>query len=366
MLINMKTFIPAAISVGIAALFLLSCKSATTTPPTPDNTGTTLTAFKLASDADAPNFNSANIESCWSSATPLTVTASPIGSFTGSTFPVTISSVVSSKNVYFLVQYADADPNYLQQPLHFHGGDATKGVNWSIDSNTYDDGVSLIFEQTGFPGTSGSKTFIANGCAMLCHTNSTSNWNPGMFSENNGRYSIWYWHAGKGNGSGYADNDQSIGAPNYDIESVDNNAEIYDFNVISDNPGVRPYYVAGGTNRNLDKNYFIAEETAQQFQHGVAINPATNKAWAMDDIVPSFSLALPSVASDYYAVNAKGYWANGKWTVKFQRALNTGAGNPDAQFASGNQYLFSFAIHNNNAPADHYGAANNSFVLKIP
>jgi hypothetical protein len=202
---------------------------------------------------------------------------------------------------------------------------------------------------------------------MLCHTTTTSQWTKGMFSESDGNYDLWYWHAGKGNGSGYADDKMSIGLPNFDIESDDGNAEIYHNNVIDDNPGFEPYLVAGGTNRGLDKRYFIAEETKQTFANGVSTNPATNKAWAAGDIVPAFSLSKPlDPSNDYFDVHAKGYYANGKWTVKFQRKLNTGTSPLDTQFASGNEYLFSFAIHNNNAPGDHYGVANKSFKLKIP
>src|ERR1044071_9575317 len=60
---------------------------------------TTLSAFKLTSDADAPDYNSSAVESIWNNAKPLVVTASAIGdNFTGASFPVTIKSVVSSDN----------------------------------------------------------------------------------------------------------------------------------------------------------------------------------------------------------------------------------------------------------------------------
>ena len=132
--------------------------------------------------------------------------------------------------------------------------------------------------------------------------------------------------------------------------------------------GYVPSLVAGGTNRNLDTKYFIAEESALSFANGVSNNPATSKPWAVDAVVPSFTLAKPyDPSNDYFDVHAKGYYANGTWTVKFQRKLNTGVSNNlDTQFASGNEYLFSFAIHNNNAPGNHYGVANKSFKLKLP
>ncbi len=354
----------------IASVAMISCstKSNPTTTPTTTDTSTILTALALPNGTAAPDYNSSTIESVWSSAAPLAVTASAIGdNFSGSSFPVTIKSIVSSQNIYFLVQYNDATENNFQQPLHFNGGDPKTSTNWTIDNTTYDDGVSLIFEDPANQGKSGTKTFPADGCTMLCHTTTTSQWDKGMFSETNGRYDLWYWHTGKGNGSGYADDKIALGDPDFKIRKDDDNAEIYHNNVIDDNPGFQPYLVAGGTNRNLDKRYFIAEETKQTFADGVPINPATNKAWAANDIVSAYSISLPQdPTNDYFDVHAKGYYSSGAWVVKFQRKLYTGASNLDTQFSSGNEYLFSFAIHNNNAPGNHYGAANKSFKLKMP
>jgi hypothetical protein len=372
-MIKTHTCVAAFLFAGSA---LLSCSSkdnpssSNSVVKTPDSSSTTTVAsFKLASDADAPDYNSSTVESIWSNAIPLAVTASAIGdNFTGNSFPVTIKSVVSSQNIYFLVQYSDPSPNYFSQPLHFHGGLPSTSANWTIDETTYEDGVSLIFEDPAHQGLTRSKTFSTDGCTMLCHTISTSQWMKGMFAENDGRYDLWYWHAGKGNGSGYADDKISIGDPNFGIIKDDDNAEIYHYNVISDNPGYEPYLIAGGANRNLDEKFFIAEETAVPFTNNLTLNPVTQKSWAVDDIVPSFTLAIPQDPSnDYLDVRAKGYYSNGTWTVKFQRKLNTGGSDHlDTQFASGNEYLFSFAIHNNNAAGDHFGVANQSFKLKIP
>ena len=286
----------------------------------------------------------------------------------GTPSQISIQSVVSSQNIYFLVQYDDPSANYLGQPLHFHGGDPKVGTNWSIDNSTYEDGVSLIFEMIA--GTTGSTTFSANGCTMLCHSTEKNFGGltapPGMYSESLGRYDLWYYHAGKGNGSGYADDDVSIGIPDYALQPDDNNAEIYDNNVIGDNPGFEPYLVSGGTNRSLNKQYFIAEETAIPFTNA-SVNPSTNKSWTTDDIVPAFTLALPKdPTNDYFDVHAKGFYSVGKWTVKFQRKLNTGNTNSDIQFSSGKEYLFSFAVHNNNSKGNHYGISGKSFKLMIP
>ncbi len=355
----------------LLSVLLISCsKKDSPTQTTGTDTNPTLNSFKLASDADAPGVDPENVEPIWNSATALVATVSPIGNnFTGSTTPfqVTVKSVVSSTNIYFLVQYSDPSPNYFTQPLHFKGGDPKTATNWTVDASTYEDGVSLIFEDPMHIGKSGTKTFAADGCTMLCHATTTALWDKGMFSETDGRYDLWYWHAGKGNGSGYADDRLSLGDPAYQTIQDDGNAENYENNLVNYNPGNLPFYVAAGTNRNLDKQYFIAKETAASFASGVSINPATNNAWAAGDLVSAYTVSSPSDPSnDYFDVKAKGFYSNGMWTVKFQRKLSTASNNNDVTFAHGSSYQFSFAVHNNNSPGNHYGVANKVFSLMIP
>jgi hypothetical protein len=361
----MKKFLSLILFVSTLVL-ISSCKTATSPQ---DNSATTLTAFKLASDADAPNINSSTIEPCWNTAALLTLNPDKIGAnFSGSnTSQISIQSVISSSDIYFLVQYDDPEENYLESPVHFKGGDPTDSKNWFVDNTKHQDGVSLIFEN--IPGTTGSMSFSSNGCAMLCHA-AQKNFGgglivePGMYSENEGRYDLWYWQAGKSNGSGYADDEISIGVPNYQLQLDIQSEDLFGYNLNKDFTGVLPFYVAGGSNRSLDKRYFIAEESEQAFG---ATNPASAKAWATDDLVPSSTLSLPTNPSDdNFNVKARGYWSAGKWTVKFVRKLSNGNTDSDVQFANGNSYLFSFAVHNNNALGNHFGPANKSFKLNIP
>ncbi len=352
----------------IICVLLASCSSKENPTNTTIPDVTNLKAFKVTNPGDLPSVNTATVESIWQNATSLTFTASKIGAnFSGSdrTFTVDVKSIVSDNDIYFLVQYDDPTEDYLRTPLAFLGGDPTDPTRWT-KLNAYDDGVSMIFEMT--PGTSGAMTFAANGCAMLCHTSATAVANAGMYSEDTGKYDLWYWHSGKSNGSGVADDDAVLGVPNFGILTDDNNAENYQNNIL-DGPtsGYTPYKIAGGNNRNLSKSDFIASETAVIFANNSTINPATGAAWKSGDRVPGYTIANPTpTSSDFFDVQSKGYWANGKWTVKFHRKLITNNSGSDLVLVSAHQYLFSLAIHDNNSPNNHYGASQKAFKLIIP
>lgn len=352
----------------IFSVLLASCSSKDSPTTTTTTDPTSLQAFKVTNPGDLPSVNTSTIEPIWQSATSLTLTASKMGAnFSGSdrTFTVDVKSIVSDNDIYFLVQYDDPTEDYLRTPLAFLGGDPKDPTRWT-KLKAYDDGVSLIFEMT--PGKSGAMTFGDNGCAMLCHTSATGSASAGMYSEDTGKYDLWYWHSGKSNGSGVADDDAVLGDPNFGILSDDNNAENYQNNIL-DGPtsGYTPYKVAGGNNRNLSKSDFVANETAVIFASNNTINPTTGAAWKSGDRIPGFTIANPTpTSSDYFDVQSKGYWANGKWVVKFHRKLITNTSGSDVALVSGRQYLFSLAIHDNNSPDNHYGASQKAFKLIMP
>lgn len=340
-------------------LFIIACsKDNSTTPP---DTSPTLTAQVVAS-ASAPDVNSSVIESVWASSTAMAVSVSPMGkSFTGdpSSFQVSLKAIRTDQDVYFLAEYDDATQDMLRQPVKFKGGNFFDMKNWSFEKNTYDDGFSLLFERD--PGTSGAKTFNADGCAMLCHETRTIDWDPGMFSESAGRYDVWYWNAGKSNGCGLANDGEAIGSPNFQMVKDAPSDEIYLYNVIDS----FPYLIAGGNNLGLDAKYFIAEATAQTFDATATQNPSTNSAWKAGDRVPGYYIKAENGLSSYYDVKARGYYSGGKWHVKFKRTLNRTGDELDVTFIPGNEYGFSFAVHNHNSPGNHYGVADKKFTLKL-
>ncbi|MEO6941290.1 MAG: ethylbenzene dehydrogenase-related protein [Candidatus Kapaibacterium sp.] len=356
-----------------SALFLYAC-AAKMDPISPPSTAhnapldsTLLTSTKITA-ASEPDIASATIEPFWQNIPSLSAIAYPNRSFSsGSTpIPVSIKSVYSEGNIFFLVQYDDATEDLMNQALVFKGGNFRDPKAWTIDSSGYDDGFSFMFEVA--PGFTGAKTFKTDGCTMACHTTRTEAWAPGMFPENDGRYDVWYWRSSKSNATGLADDDAAIGIPEYGIIKDDPNDEPTNTN-IDNAPPYLPFKTLGGNNMGLDKRLFIATETSDMF--GNMLNPITAMPWAANDRIPSTVIDVinPQTQSDFYDVKSRGFWMNGKWTVKFKRALTTESSATnimkDVAFTPGNDILFSFAIHDHCAPGNHFGVNDKSFKLRL-
>jgi hypothetical protein len=336
-------------------------------PKTQQLDTTLLTSVQIAS-SDEPSTSSAMVEPIWNTASTLTAYATSTGGATcdGSTIPVVIRSVYSQNNIFFLVQYADATNDVLESPLKFLGGDFSSGADWALDNTTHDDGFSMMFEIQ--PATSGTQTFISNGCAVACHTAQGESWNPGMFAENDGRFDLWYWRASNSNASELAEDLVSVGSPNFSMHLDDPNAPIVQSNINSSTPYL-PLFTVGGDNSGIDKGRYISAKTMDAY--GNIFNVVTGKPWAAGDEVPSTTIAQidPQKENDSWDVKSQGFWSNGKWTVKFKRSLQTasssGTAPNDIAFAPGIRYPFSFAVHNHNAPGDHYGVSSHAFTLLL-
>lgn len=350
----------------VAGISACSKSTSTTDPPVVVNgDSTALTATTITTN-DEPDVNSATVESVWSGATAMTINVSKIGqNFQGADrhFPVTIKSLVSDQKIFFLVQYADPTESYLRTPLAFTGGDASNRKNWARIP-TYDDGVSFVFEQDAGTSDLGNLSFHANGCTMLCHSDNSLG-KAGMFPEDSGRYDLWYWHSGKSNADGYAEDNICEGKPILAMIKDDANTDDFLNNTLVLDSGYLPFKVAGGNNRQLDLSRYLAAETAQNFDASKP-NPTTGAAWSVGDRVPAYMIGNPTPGNDYYDVAARGYYNNGIWTVKFERDLTPQSAHLDVAFKSGSTYHFSFAVHDATPPDNHYGVANQEFRLKLP
>ena len=80
----------------------------------------------------------------------------------------------------------------------------------------------------------------------------------------------------------------------------------------------------------------------------------------MKDLLLQFPPQKP--AGSAADVEAKGEWANGKWTVEFKRKLNTGH-KDDTAFVAGKACSFAVATFDKSEKGDH--DVSKGFLLKI-
>ena len=264
----------------------------------------TPTLESLAAD-EAPTVDGRADDPAWSDARPVEVTARivrPEPKEDGVT--VTIKSVRTAANVYFLVQWKDETRDDA----------AHKPWVWNAEKLGYEEGperedmLSLAFEHTGL--------FDAD-----------------MVSGEEATWDVWQWKATRTNPQGYA----MDRFHRYTLEKPEGKVNSY-------------------TARN-GRTIWIARpedtgDTAEKKQ------PAPKEH--QGERVPQYVEAMPSgSAAD---VRAKGGWADGVWTLEFERRLDTGHPD-DTAFDPSRGYRMAVSVHDRTGNMDKAtGVIELSFV----
>ncbi|MDQ1266908.1 MAG: Choice-of-anchor protein [Bacteroidota bacterium] len=291
-----------------------------------------------------------NIDAVWDEAGELSLSMKQVQSVAGDnrTFNGTIKSIYDNQYIYFLVTIEDPTEDNMPNKIVFKGGDPSKDVNWTINTNGQD-GISFAFQMSSDVAGTGT-TFQENGCYSGCHTtNNVTDYESGMFPDTKGAIDFWYWKAGTTNPQGFAD-DYFADAV-MDKRQGDKVGGPFEYENWRSVVPYLPISISGGDNNGYDKSKYIWDLTSVGFDKSVN-NPATGLPWAAGDIIPGWKLKIPEndFGEGYRGdVAAKGIWKNGKWTVEFRRLLNTKSTNgDDAVITPGNDLLFSIAYFENN------------------
>jgi hypothetical protein len=149
------------------------------------------------------------------------------------------------------------------------------------------------------------------------------------------KWDVWEWTAARTNPSGFAINRTHIFTKTKPAEPIKSKKM---------------------TDRNQEPIYF-----AHPYKEGT---PCFKRVDAPEkkgaDVVPQFVSQAPS--GPVADVQAKGEWANGKWTVEFKRKLNTGH-KDQTVFAVGKSVAFAVATFDKCEKGDHIVTRN--LILKI-
>lgn len=252
----------------------------------------------------APTLDGKSDDAAWAKAQSLSLTAKrAMEPNKGATTPVTLRSVRTDTHIYFLVEWEDATESVSH-----------KSWTWNMEAGKYEEGkdredmCSLAFEHTG--------PFVAD-----------------MLAGVEGVWDVWHWKAFRTNPQGYAMDKTH----RYTKSKPEGKANAHKTNDGSEIWIARPE---------------DAGDSAEKKQPA----PTEQKA----DTVPQFVTTTPTgSAAD---VQAKGRWANNRWTLELARRLDTKQAD-DTAFDTSKSYQMSVAVFDHTGDMDK---ATEAITLSFP
>jgi len=244
-----------------------------------------------------PSLDGKANDAAWQSAKPVEVVAKGVTPKSrGTSSTANLRAAYTDTHVYLLVQWTDSTK---QDTGH-------KSWLWDADKKAYaedadrEDALSVAFEHTG--------PFTAD-----------------MLSAVEATWDVWHWKAFRTNPQGYA---------------MDRSHQYF-----KSQPTVK-------ANKHTAKDgteiWIARPEDAGDTVEKKQAAPAENKGARVPQYLPGTPTGS---AAD---VQAKGAWADGKWTLEFARKLNTG--NPDdTKFDISRTYKMAVGVHNDTGDMDKAG-----------
>ncbi len=246
-----------------------------------------------ASVAEAPALDGGSSDEVWKAAVELEVTAKrPLAPDKGASVSVTVRSIHTESDVYFLVSWEDSTE-----------GVSHKSWVWNTDTKSYEQGddredmFALAFEHTG--------PFDAD-----------------MLSGVEGVWDVWHWKALRTNPQGYATDKTH----HYTLEKPSGKAKSH-------------------TARNERDIWIARPEDAGTSVEKKQAAPGTFKG----ERVPQYLPGKPTgSAAD---VRARGSWSDGRWTLELARRLDTGHPD-DTALELGRSYRIAVAVFDHTGEMD--------------
>jgi len=156
---------------------------------------------------------------------------------------------------------------------------------------------------------------------------------------------LWHWRAGRSNPVGKAD-DQHVAedrgsdsgkatfATNWDKEKKQPK---YMFNPAKAGKEHLRWDDVGPQRVSFDGDYYLTTDNLVPFD--------ANHPWEDGDVLPRRYLQSGEGSRADIAVEGRGHWQDGYWTVTLARAMDTGNPTEDKVFRDGGTYPVAFAIH---------------------
>ena len=301
-----------------------------------------VTAVKAAA---APVLDAANADGVWKTAPVVALKAQKGVNFKdnqGNT-DATIQAAYDDKALYLRVVYDD--PTYSVQRMPFvkqADGSWKKLVDpddkGGDNNKYYEDKVALIWNINGSIFGFNEKF----GCQSSCHAGEPGKPYGNKYTEDEGELGdIWHLKYVRGGFLGQTDN-QYLDSTRYDKDKspdagrksdAKTGGGYQDVKLVNGKP---EFMNKDGKAANKGGTYWLREEDKTAFDD--------SKFVAGDEVA---SIIVAPFTGDRGVIKNSAKWANGKWTVVFERALKTGS-KYDVQFDDlGKAYGFGLALFDN-------------------
>ena len=339
--------VPILMGLLAAGTFVLASCGPSTPSLAADTVGAVKTTTALKLDGV--------VDSGWSSAKPITITAS--GGVNTNTNTVELRALYTADTVYFLAQWTDPTESTRRSPWQKQADGTWKKISDPNDKGgdnnlVYEDKMAFIWNvNDSIAG------FNQSGCAVTCHAGEPGKPFGNKYAANAGEIGdIWHWKGVRTGTVGQFD-DQYVDNTRYDAKNapeagrksdpktgggyVDNTLD--DKNLprfaLPGNKAAPPYWIVDGEKVALDNSKYAAGNEVP----GIIVAPFTG---------------------DRGDITSKTTYANGRYTMEWSRKLNTGS-QYDVQFSDlSKTYYFGVAVFENAQVRHATGGLNKLVFVK--
>jgi len=328
--------------------------AAPTEPPVPAWTAPqgALVAFPVGA---APTLDGVADDAAWAEADELVVEVQ--NGFNNFAAKAHLKAVYTADSVYFLLTYEDPTESWFRSPWQKQEDGTWKQIKDPNDKGgdnnvAYEDKFAMIWNINN-----SIADFNEKGCTVACHAGENSDVKPygNKYTANEGEFGdIWHWKSVRNLNQV---DDQYLDSTRFDAEKAreaGRKSDAKDSGGYADNFATMPdpndatktvpdKTKPGFTSPSIDlttgaPGYILDGEK-------IALDQAALDALPVGSYIPG--IVKSEMVGDRGNISAGWKWADGKWTIEFGRALETGS-ETDVQFNDlAAQYFFGLAIFEN-------------------
>lgn len=327
----------------------------------------------------APKLDGIADDAAWADAEPITIEVQ--NGFNNFATKAELKAVYTADTIYFVLSYEDPTESWFRSPWQKQEDGTWKKVTDPDDKG----GDNNLYYEDKFAMIWNINNSIANfnekGCGGACHDGENPELKPygNKYTESEGEYGdIWHWksirnlnqvddqyldwtrldtstpenqastieagrHSDKKDSGGYADNYASMPDPADATKTIPDKS--------------MPGFISPSIDMTTGAPGYILDSEK------VAVTKEELDAMPVGSYIPA--ILKSEIVGDRGQISAGWVWADGKWTIEFSRALETGS-ETDVQFNDlAAQYFFGLAVFEN-AQVRHAFQYGVSFLVFKP